>query len=37
MIMIIVTPGHRDDLLKNNLDWKKKNNIWHLVLLGENI
>jgi len=24
MIMIIVTPGHRDDRLKNNLDWKKK-------------
>jgi hypothetical protein len=35
--MLIVTPGHRGDLLKINLSIGERTNIWHLVLLGENV
>jgi hypothetical protein len=32
-----VTPGHRGDQLKKNHSIGKGTDIWHLVLLGENI
>ena len=32
-----VTPGHRGDQLKNYHSIEKGTDIWHLVLLGENV
>jgi len=36
-MIIFVTPGHRGDRLKINLSIGKGTDIWHLVLLGENV
>ena len=37
LLINYLTPGHHNDRLKLSLDWKKRTDIWHLVLLGGNI
>ena len=36
-MVMVVTPGHRGDQLKNYHSIEKGTNIWHLVLLGEKV
>jgi hypothetical protein len=35
--IFVITPGHRGDRLKIITRLEKKKDIWHLVLLGENV